>query len=50
MEYLLKKIDKMIVFFIIYTISFFVFKTLKYSLPFVLAFIFSIILKNLLNF
>ncbi|MBE6065643.1 sporulation integral membrane protein YtvI [Clostridium cochlearium] len=47
MEYLLKKIDKMIVFFIIYTISFLVFfKTLKYSLPFVLAFIFSIILKK----
>lgn len=47
MEDILKKIDKTVIFFLIYTISFLIFfKTLKYSLPFVLAFIFSIILKK----
>lgn len=47
MNDLLEKIDKMIIFFIIYTIFVLIFfKTLKYSLPFVLAFIFSLILKK----
>ncbi|KHO40483.1 sporulation integral membrane protein YtvI [Clostridium tetani] len=47
MNDLLEKIHRMIIFFIIYTIFVLIFfKTLKYSLPFVLAFIFSIILKK----
>ncbi len=54
MEALLKKIDKLAIFFIMYTIIFLVFfKTLTYTLPFTLALIFSAILakptKTLVN-
>lgn len=54
METLLKKIDKLAIFFIMYTIIFLVFfKTLTYTLPFTLALIFSAILakptKTLVN-
>lgn len=47
MEALLKKIDKLAIFFIMYTIIFLVFfKTLTYTLPFTLALIFSAILAK----
>ncbi|MBU5486389.1 sporulation integral membrane protein YtvI [Clostridium sp. MSJ-11] len=47
MDNLIEKFDKYILFFIIYTLTFILFfKTLKYTLPFFLAFIFSLILKK----
>ena len=47
MEALLKKVDKIALFFIIYTVIFLVFfKTLTYTLPFTLALIFSSILAR----
>lgn len=46
MQSLITKVEKISVFFIIYTLIFFIFfSTLKYSLPFILAFIFSLLLK-----
>lgn len=52
------KIDRLLIFFIAYTLTFFIFfETIKYTLPFVLAFIFALILRypsklliNKLNF
>lgn len=47
MDRLLKKIDKLAIFFIVYTVIFLVFsKTLTYTLPFVLALIFALILTR----
>lgn len=47
MNDLLEKLDKLALFFLIYTIVFIVFfKTLNYTLPFVLAFLFAFILKK----
>lgn len=47
MDSLLEKLNKLAVFFIIYTIVFLVFfKTLGYTLPFVLAFIFALLLHK----
>ncbi|MCM0647031.1 sporulation integral membrane protein YtvI [Clostridium swellfunianum] len=47
MEKLFEKFDKLIVFFVLYTITIIVFaKTLGYTLPFVLAFIFAMILQR----
>ena len=46
MQNLITKVEKISVFFIIYTLIFFIFfSTLKYTLPFILAFIFSLFLK-----
>ncbi|KOA20632.1 pheromone autoinducer 2 transporter [Clostridium homopropionicum DSM 5847] len=45
MERVLKKIDKVAIFFAVYTLVFLIFfKTLTYTLPFTLAFVFSLIL------
>lgn len=45
MNYIIKKVDKLFLFFVIYTVIFLVFfKTLGYTLPFVLAVIFALIL------
>lgn len=47
MEKIYYKIDNLILFFVIYTITFLVFfNTLSYTLPFVLAFIFSLIIRK----
>lgn len=47
MNDLLQKIDRLVLFFVIYTLAFVVFiGTLNYTLPFVLAFIFGFILKK----
>lgn len=47
LDILIEKINKIAVFFIIYTIVFLVFfKTLGYTLPFVLAFIFALLLQK----
>lgn len=47
MKTLITKVEKISVFFILYTLIFFIFfSTLKYTLPFILAFIFSILLKT----
>lgn len=47
MHEFIDKFDKLILFFIVYTITFFVFfSTLNYTLPFVLALIFALILKK----
>jgi sporulation integral membrane protein YtvI len=44
---LLEKIDKLAIFFIVYTLIFITFfKTISYTLPFVLAFIFALILQK----
>lgn len=46
MQNLITKVEKISVFFIIYTLIFFIFfSTFKYTLPFILAFIFSLFLK-----
>lgn len=47
MHYFIDKIDKLLLFFIIYTIIFFVFfSTLNYTLPFVLALLCALLLKK----
>ncbi|GAA0726591.1 sporulation integral membrane protein YtvI [Clostridium malenominatum] len=47
MDKLIEKLDKYIIFFVLYTLSFILFfKFIKYALPFFLAFIFSLILKG----
>lgn len=47
MDRLVEKIDKLLIFVVIYTALFFLFfKTLSYTLPFVLAFIFAFILQK----
>ena len=47
MHQLIDKLDKLFLFFIVYTILFFVFfSTLNYTLPFVLALIFALILRK----
>jgi len=47
MQYFIDKIDKLFLFFIIYTIIFFVFfSTLNYTLPFVLALLCALLLKK----
>lgn len=47
MDKLIEKLDKYIIFFILYTLSFILFfKFIKYALPFFLALIFSLILKG----
>lgn len=47
MNKIIEKLDKIIAFFIIYSLSFIIlFKALNYTLPFVLAFLFSLILRK----
>ncbi|OFI05387.1 pheromone autoinducer 2 transporter [Clostridium acetireducens DSM 10703] len=47
MESLFEKLDKTIIFFIVYSLTFLLFfKTINYTLPFVIAFIFAMILKK----
>lgn len=47
MSYLINKIDKISLFFIIYTLFFFIFfNTLNYTLPFVIAFLCALILRK----
>lgn len=51
MDELINKLDKLILFFIIYTMVFFIFfSTLNYTLPFVLALVFALILRKPTNF
>ncbi|MPQ43773.1 sporulation integral membrane protein YtvI [Clostridium tarantellae] len=46
MDFFLNKIEKLVIFFIIYTLTFLIFSlTLKYTLPFILAFLFTLFLK-----